>query len=298
MQLQNQRNSGVNPQPGSEPRNKKGRPLKGVLVAVLVMAGGFAWQCAEVPKSLAYSTFRGINKCVVSYQTKDWNRLNGEHFQVRYQNEDADVAKIVLKTAEEAVAPVNSQLGYCPRGRMLVLIYPDRKSLGEKFGWTADQSAMGVYWAGVIRVLSPSAWIEGASASQMAKEFRTTGPMVHEYAHLAVDYMARGNYPRWFTEGVAQYVEQEITGFTLSDWTFGCESTWLSVAELEESFDSPVTQSQAYHQSLTMVDFLTHEYGSEVLVGILNRLGKGASLDAAWKAETGVTVKEFEDIFR
>lgn len=278
-------------------RGQRRRPLKGAVIAALLMVSGLTWHCSEIPRSLAYSAFRGINKMGINLQTRGWDSIVGQQFQIRYRPEDADVAKVVLEAAEEAVAPVNSKLDYYPHSRMLVLVYPDRISLGRSFGWTADQSAMGVYWAGIIRVLSPSAWIEEASASEMAEEFRTTGPMVHEYVHLVVDYITRGNHPRWLTEGVAQHVERDITGYTLSEPFPGFDQVWLPVEELEISFDSPVTQTQAYCQSLAMVDFLTQEYGFESLIGILNRLGKGVPLDLAWQAETDLTVKEFGEAF-
>ena len=47
------------------------------------------------------------------------------------------------------------------------------------------------------------------------KDYFKEGPMVHEYTHLVVDELTGGNYSRWFTEGVAQYVEQQVTGYTL-----------------------------------------------------------------------------------
>lgn len=291
MQLQSHANWQKNSR-----RNQRRRSLNGAVIAFLVMVSGLTWHCSEIPRSLAYSAFRGINKVGINLQTRGWNSIDGQQFQVRYRPEDADVAKIVLEAAEEAVTPVNSKLDYYPRGRMLVLVYPDRISLGRSFGWTADQSAMGVYWAGIIRVLSPSAWIQEASASEVAEEFRTTGPMVHEYVHLVVDYITRGNHPRWLTEGVAQHVERDITGYTLSEPFPSFDGAWLPFEELEISFDAPSTQPQAYCQSLAMVDFLTQEYGFESLLGILNRLGKGASLEAAWKAETGLTVNEFEEV--
>ena len=126
-----------------------------------------------------------------------------------------------------AVEPVNKRLGFNPQGKSLVLIYPTREALGKSFGWAADQSAMGVYWAGVIRVLSPMAWVESAVTSEVEKEFRSSGPMVHEYTHLVVDYITRGNYTRWLTEGVAQYVERDITGFVLSEPLIRFEEEWF-----------------------------------------------------------------------
>jgi len=273
------------------------RTLKGTVIAALVLLGGIVLNYSEVPKSLAYTAFRGLNKYGIGFQTRGWQSIEGNHFEVRYHPEDASIASLVLETAEIAVEPVNQRLGYVPKGRMLVLVYPDRESLGESFGWSADQSAMGVYWAGIIRVLSPTAWIESAPAAEVAAEFQATGPMVHEYTHLVVDYITRGNYPRWFTEGVAQYVERDITGFSLSEPLVRSDEKWFSLRDLDDSFDNSLTQTKAYRQSLAMIDFLVQEHGQQAIVGILNRLGHGAKLNAAWKAETGISLEEFETGF-
>lgn len=273
------------------------KTLKGTLIAALVIMGGFLCNHVELPKSLAYTVFRGVNKYGIGLQTKGWKTLKGNHFEVRYQPDDKEVADIVLETAEMAVEPVNSRLGYAPRGKMLVLVYPTREALGKSFGWAADQSAMGVYWAGIIRVLSPRAWIESESPGIVAEEFQTSGPMVHEYTHLVVDYMAKGNYPRWFTEGIAQYIERDVTGFMLSDQTIVSGDTWYSLEDLDRSFDTPSGQGKAYRQSLAMMDYLSQAYGEKAFVGILRRLGQGASFNWAWKEETGVSLGQFEENF-
>lgn len=273
------------------------KTLRGTLVTVLVFMAGIAWNHIEAPRSLAYSAFRELSRFGIGLQTRGWESMKGSHFEIRYQPEDVDMASIVLNTAEEAVEPVNARLGYAPQGRMLVLVYPTREALGKSFGWAADQSAMGVYWAGTIRVLSPAAWIESGPQYQVAQEFRTTGPMVHEYTHLVVDYISRGNYPRWFTEGVAQYIERDFTGFMLSDQVIGSEEEWFSLNELDRNFDTPLGQPKAYRQSLAMIDYLGQEYGEDAFVRILHRLGQGVSFETAWKDETGVSLEQFEDSF-
>lgn len=273
------------------------KTAKGTFIAALVLVGGLVCSYSEAPKSAAYSIFREINKHSIAFQTRGWERVNGSHFEIRYRPEDAEIARLVLETAEMSVDPVNSRLGYVPQGKMLVLVYPTREALGKSFGWTADQSAMGVYWAGIIRILSPTAWIESAAATQLEEEFRSSGPMVHEYTHLVVDYVSRGNCPRWLTEGIAQHVERDVTGFILSDQMIRLEEQWFPLSEIDVQFDTPEGQSKAYRQSLAMIDYLTQEYGEEAYVGILHRLGRGSSLTAAWKAETGLSLEKFEQNF-
>ncbi|MGI6555173.1 MAG: peptidase MA family metallohydrolase [Bacillota bacterium] len=273
------------------------KTIKGTIIAALVVMGSLVVSFVEAPRSALYTAFREINKHTVSFQTRGWESIEGTNFEIRYQPQDAEIAELVLKTAEMSVEPVNTKLGFTPQGKTLVLVYPTRAALGKSFGWAADQSAMGVYWAGVIRVLSPMAWVESAAAGEVEKEFRSSGPMVHEYTHLVVDYITRGNYTRWLTEGIAQYVEREITGFMLSELLYRPGEEWFPLCELDEEFDTAFGQSKAYRQSLAMMDYLVEEYGEDTIVGILNRLGEGTSIKKAWKEELGVSLEEFEQHF-
>ena len=134
-----------------------------------------------------------------------------------------------------SVEPVNTKLCFTPQGKTLVLVYPTRAALGKSFGWAADQSAMGVYWAGVIRVLSP--W-PGLKVLQQVKLKRVPlfGPMV---TNIPIWWwtILQGNYTRWLTEGIAQYVEREITGFMLSE-LYRPGEEWFPLCELDEEFDT------------------------------------------------------------
>jgi len=54
---------------------------------------------------------------------------------------------------------------------------------------------MGVYWSGVIRILSPDEWLDEVPSRGREVLFSQQGPIAHEYIHLLVDYQTRGNYP-------------------------------------------------------------------------------------------------------
>lgn len=272
-----------------------GRLVLNIVLAIVFMLFSFSIKNPVLPKTIAYGFIREAAKKNLELKTYDWLYLQGKHFTVKYTQKDRDVARMVLNTADEIFAPVNSMLQYTHSESIPVVIYPNRRSLGKSFGWDADESAMGVYWAGVIRVLSPNEWIYDKEGSEMTRYFKQNGPMAHEYAHLAVDYKTRGNYPRWFTEGVAQLVEKKITGFQFAP--VGAGENWYSIQEMDKRYDELSNQSLAYGQSLAMIEFLVEEYGYEKLQGIMNRLREGKTISGAFIYELDLELGQFEKRF-
>ncbi|KUO49797.1 MAG: hypothetical protein APF76_00710 [Desulfitibacter sp. BRH_c19] len=251
-----------------------------------------------LPKSIAYSFVRETAKKDIEFKTRDWNSLRDKQFFLKYQEQDADKIDLVLDTIKMDFEKVNEILDYSDESKVPIVVYPNSESLGKSFGWDADESAMGVYWAGVIRILSPNEWLDDDLSDDKAKEkFRKNGPMVHEYAHLVVDYRTRGNYTRWFTEGIAQLIEKEITGFQFDNVALETDkSDWYDFKHMDRDFDKLPNQSLAYSQSLLMIEWLVDQYGYQGLNTILNNLGTGKTLNQAFQIATGKTLRQFEEI--
>nr|WP_238480917.1 peptidase MA family metallohydrolase [Desulforadius tongensis] len=119
--------------------------------------------------------------------------------------------------------------------------------------------------------------------------------MAHEIAHLVVDHRTKGNYNRWFTEGVAQYVELELTGFRFRDPAGSLENNRYSLQQLSDNFDRLPNQSLAYRQSLAAVYYLVHRYGEDSLVEIMDLLAEGAALDQALQKVCRLNLPDFEN---
>lgn len=264
-------------------------------IIVFLAAGIFYTNTPELPRIYIYQAVSHLSREHTLWQTRSWMEEESENFRIRHRVEDESVARIVLDTAEEIYTPVNTMIQSQPPDKPLIIIYPDRDSLARQFGWTASESAMGVYWNGVIRILSPFDWAGTEDPGEIGNIFRETGPMAHEYTHLLVDFKARGNYPRWLTEGVAQYVEREVTGFTMP--VPSGTANWFSLEEIDRRFDSPPAQSLVYYQSLMMVDFFIKKYGMETLQQMLNILGEGVTLKESFRRVTGTCLEEYETEF-
>jgi hypothetical protein len=119
----------------------------------------------------------------------------------------------------------------------------------------------------------------------------------HELAHVAVD-QARGStpVPRWFHEGFAVFLAQEWTAERSEQLARAAAGGRLpSFATLSDSFPGhQQSASLAYDQSFHFVRWLQAEYGEDFWAGVMDRIAKGASFDAALAAESGASLAELE----
>jgi len=267
------------------------RFVAGTLVTAVILSLFFLFKNPVAARSHLYSVARDVMKISLDLKTYHWYVIDGENFRVKYQPVDADVARLVLRTAEEICQAVNEMLAYRPEEPVYVYIYPTKETLNKSFGWDASVNAMGVYWAGTIRILSPLEWVE--DEEQLETIFRESGPLVHEYAHLLVDYRTQGNYPRWLTEGIAQYVERELTGYLLAATGEG-QGNWYSLKDMDEDFDLLPDQSLAYQQSLWAVDYLVELKGFDGVLALLEELAAGKKISEALEAVLGQDLDTFE----
>ncbi len=273
-------------------------------------------------KSYFYGAFREGSRVVLDLQNQHLPVLEGKHFQIRYQDVDANAAGLVLETAEGIFALVNQSFGFVPSRKVPVVIYPNGDALARCFGWPADEAALGVYWIGTIRILSPNAWAAGPDGDLDAVMFKESGPMAHEYTHYVIDYLTGGNYPRWFTEGVAQWQEKQITGFTFSNPFLTLEeqnqenspqklpstdvaaveteifSELYPLTEMDIRFDCLPNQMLAYWESRRAIEYINAEFGPDRIQQIIECLGQGYSMNRTLERSLGVNLRQFDQNFR
>ncbi len=264
------------------------------VIVGLVVAGLLITTMLPIrPQMWLYPLARQAVAMKISYQTRDMLTKETSHFIIRYTEGDADIVDMVATAAEAAYAPVTTTLNYKPGGKSLILIYADRQTMKQAYGWAGDTSAMGFYWGGVIQILSPKAWMKN---SRSTEEFITTGPLAHEYTHLVLDYMAKGNYTRWFTEGLAQYMEYKANGYEWITANNRLTGQLYTMAEMDRDFDSLPNQALAYRQSLAAVRYIAEVHGEAKLSQVLTYLRAGVSVDKAIEKSLGMDYATYESM--
>ncbi|MGI6587960.1 MAG: peptidase MA family metallohydrolase [Peptococcia bacterium] len=271
-----------------------------IVVFVLIFVLFVSWLLPNflvVWKEITHKLFQQGMWLVLKHQTKTYETLTSTNFILKYTKEDQDLASSVLQLAEDYLFRIEKILGIKQQKHLIPLVlYGDEETLNKSFGWSGDKSAVGVYWAGTIRLVSPRAWSE--KTSDLWETFEQEGPLAHELTHLFIDEATRGNYPRWLTEGVAQYVEEEITGFTLSEPLEESKTVLYPFSSLENDFDQQPDQFLAYWQSLQAVRNLLEKYGLERLTALLAELRQGENFKNAFAHSYGLDFTDFEQEFK
>ena len=266
-----------------------------LLAVLLLLAVATALLPLRPPRMWLYPLVRDAAHARMDWQTRHMAVFETEHFIIKYTAHDSANVAMIAQAAEAAYEPVRAVLGDVPAGKSLLLVYPDRTAMNKVFGWSGAQSAMGVYWGGVIQVLTPRSWLK---AGESTPEFIKTGPMVHEFTHLAFDYMTNGNYSRWFTEGLAQYVEYKTNGYEWLTVTNRHPGRYYTQGELDGDFDSLADQSLAYRSALAAVRYIVAVRGETGLQDIIGRLRQGRSVPGAIEDVLGIDYGGYETAWR
>ncbi|CFX00341.1 Uncharacterized [Syntrophomonas zehnderi OL-4] len=268
--------------------NKNNLSLILVLLIIVLATLGLS-RNSSLPRQLWQNFFRFMVGQETKLSTAQLNELKTEHYTVKFSERDSDYVHLVADTAETAYDLVSREMNWQTGQKTTIIIYPDSQSLAKSFGWDKDDKAMGVYWGGTIRILSPREWLKQPYDQE---EFLKNGPMVHEFVHLMVDEKTRGNYNRWWTEGVAQYVEKKLTGFEFKTSAAGQPDSMYTLEELAKNFDR-LNQQAAYWESLKAVEYIAEKYGEESIYVIMDYLGKGYTMEKACEMATGTDFKNF-----
>jgi len=261
-----------------------------ILVALLVML-----MPVRAPRMWLYPLARDMAQAKMNYEARNMASFESAHFIIKYTPHDADTVAMVAQAAEAAYVPVEAALGAAPQEKTLLLVYPDRKEMNKVFGWSGDQSAMGVYWGGVIQLLSPHAWLK---AGESTEEFIRSGPMVHEFTHLVFDHMTNGNYTRWFTEGLAQYMEYKTNGYEWLSASNKQPDKLYTQAELDGDFDNLPDQSLAYRSSLAAIRYIAEVHGEDKLNQVIQELKAGKKPEKAITTVLDMDYGSFEREWR
>ena len=195
-------------------------------------------------------------------------------FEISYDAEvTSSLADGILDILESAYNRVGSDLDHFPTARVPVILYTkkDYRLVTVSPDWS------GGLYDGKIR-------LPIGGATELTPQLRAI--LFHEYTHVVISALTRGNVPNWLNEGLAEYEGRREFNPPMAELGRAAKhGGYLSFPALEGSFGALDNKqaSQAYQQSYSLVNYMIGAYGWYNVREILVNLGKGMPLTAAVK---------------
>ncbi len=194
------------------------------------------------------------------------DRGHSSRFDLTYDpGVDSTFARSILSVLESAANVIGAELGLFPEARIPVRIYKraDYKTVTDSPDWS------GGFYDGKIR-------LPFGVMNEVTPGIR--GILFHEYAHVVVFELTRGNCPLWLNEGIAEMFGRTQYNRALPKID---KSKLVGFKKLETSFKdfSTANATLAYQQSYSLVNYLVETYGWHRVKQILTGLGGGLSFD-------------------
>ncbi len=265
---------------------RSGKRVLFVLVPALVLAVLLA--CSQRFSTYIYTgvypVFRYLQGQIIAGRTGDLTSIEANGFMVYSRSGDEVGAEGMIAIARDYSADVYEFFGYERTSPVEIVLFDDEEELKKALRIPEGLSAIGAYAGGRISLLLPES-ISGGEAEGNRPE----NVYVHELAHLVMDDICKGNYPMWFTEGSALYVEYLLLGY---EWGAGWEYDKVyTIDELAHSFGD-LDEQAAYRQSFLLVKDLIEGYGVGKYRSLLSALGKGETFETAFDRIYGFESRE------
>ncbi len=221
-----------------------------------------------------------------------WRTLEGDLVRLHwYEGSDA-FGRRALEIGEGAVREAGDFLGVTETDPVDFFVYADQGAFYDALGPGTRENVGG------------QARSDTRTMFALIRPGDVTDPWVgivipHELTHLVFDTAVRNPYhfpPRWLNEGVATYLSE---GYTSSDRAAvkaaAGHDRLMPLQALGGEF--PTTAGRfllAYAESVSAVDFLVREKGSDALVRLIRSYADGVTDDEAFTAAVGLDVPGFE----
>ncbi|MFQ5894607.1 MAG: tetratricopeptide repeat protein [Nitrospinota bacterium] len=235
-------------------------------------------------------------------------RYESEHFAL-YLDEPRDgiLAPYALEALEAAQRAMAKLLGFRPRERVRVEVFPDATAFNRASTLSLRDievtGAVGVAKFHKVMVLSPRSLILG---------YRWLDTLSHEYIHFVLTKMSHNRAPIWFHEGLAKFAEAHWKGTGLPYLNPAAEALlaratreggFVGFRRMEPSLiylDSAAEVHQAYAEAATALEFILERGGTPTLRRIIQHMARGKERGAeeALRSVLGLSFEQFEKGWR
>lgn len=230
----------------------------------------------------------------------EFERIEGEHFEVRYKpGPDSVLAREMLPVLEAIHQRVAGEQGFKhePAQKTLIELMPTHEWFSVRITGMPEIHTMAAATGPVIAMEAPR---EGPGMRAGPYDWERT--LAHEYAHTVTLSRTSNRIPHWFTEAAAVYIEDGeipvpwppmLTDALQQGELFDLESINLAFARPRR----PIDRTLAYAQGWWMYSFMAERWGPDAPLALMDRYARGESESTAMPEVLGLAPAGFLDEF-
>ena len=214
--------------------------------------------------------------------------LTNADFVIRMGAHEASVyGDQALDLLARARSNLCAKYGFEVKRPTYVEIFPDQKDFAVRtFGMPGNPGYLGVCFGTLVTANSP--------VSNLGHPVNWHSVLWHEFCHVVTLQITRNKMPRWLSEGISVYEEEQANptwGQRMNpkyrEMVLGGELTPIS--KLSGAFLAPPTPMHlqfAYYESSLVVEYLVQKFGLDHLKAVLADVGAGEPINKTIEKHT------------
>ncbi len=240
---------------------------------------------------LFYSgVFAQFGKNKIHIKDYEWYYIQTKHFDIYFSQDGETLTEFTAKTAEDAIASIQSTFNYRVNSRITVIIFNSKNAFQET-NVIDDYLTEGI--EGFTELFKNRVVIQFTGSY---KQFRHL--IHHELTHAVMNDMFYGGsvqniisnnitlqFPLWFSEGLAEY---ESLGWDVDTDMFIRDA---AVSEYLPEINR-LSGYFAYRGGQSVFYYIANKYGKEKIGELLNKIKGIGSVEEGFKATLGIDIKE------
>jgi tetratricopeptide (TPR) repeat protein len=251
-----------------------------------------AWALVEEVQKEDNYDVTAFNLLELRDRIADFQRIQSPHFEIWMEPAEAAVyGERVQALLERAHAVLTLKYGVkLPRPTTVEIFAQQSDFAVRTFGVPGGDGYLGVCFGPVITAPSP--------ASPRASGHSWEATLWHEFVHTVTLTMTRNRMPRWLSEGISVYEEQQANPgwgqrFRPRHASRVLHGKLTPLEEMAGAFRASSMQEVdfAYFQAGLIVEWLVKKEGMAALRGVLEDLAKGQDLNTVLAKRYGPMAK-------
>jgi tetratricopeptide (TPR) repeat protein len=236
----------------------------------------------DLLKTVSHPHFQGYRDFVAQTiaSTATLQAIETEHFRILIDTQqDAALVPYIAEVLEQSYERLGHIFGLLPSAKIRVEIFPTPETFYPASSLSARDievsGAIGICKFNKIMLLSPR---------NLARGYRWTDALSHEYIHYLLVHLSANHAPIWLHEGIAKYFEdawrlpqsswlsrrtESLLAHALAHNSFiGLDNMEPSLVKLETTYQVQL----GYAEAASAIDFIVQRSGFQGLVRILQEL--------------------------